>query len=43
LYLILNSNITSLTFVLEFDEIGDPVNTYSYYDFDDLFETYDGT
>jgi|GEM_PF-2692702 len=39
----LNSNITSLTFVLEFDEIGDPVNIYPYYNFDDLFETYNGT
>lgn len=43
LFLMLNSNITSLTFVLEFDEIGDPVNIYPYYNFDDLFETYNGT
>lgn len=43
IYLLLNSNITTITFILEFDELSNPVCIHPYSEFTDLCEYYDGT
>lgn len=43
LYFLLNDNVTDLNFILEVDELDNPVISYDYVDFNELIEQYDGT
>jgi hypothetical protein len=40
---LLNDNVTDLNFILEVDELDNPVISYDYVDFNELIEQYDGT